>query len=50
MSCPYTPQQSEKVERRHRTIIGMALSQPFHRKDPLKFWVESVITVVFLIN
>lgn len=50
MSCPYTPQQSEKVERRHRTIIGMTLSQLFHRKVPLKFWVDSVITVVFLIN
>lgn len=47
--CPYPSQQSGKVERRHQTIIGMTLNS-FIAKVSLKLYLESVITVVFLIN
>lgn len=37
MSCPYTLEQNGVVERRHRSIVEVGLSQPYHCKIPYEF-------------
>lgn len=36
-SCPYTPQQSGLIERRHRSIAEIGLTQVSHCHAPLDF-------------
>ena len=49
-SCPYTPQQNGVAERKHRHIMETALTMLFESSLPLKYWVETVLTAVYLIN
>ncbi|KAH9801962.1 retrovirus-related pol polyprotein from transposon RE2 [Citrus sinensis] len=49
-SCPYTPQQNGVAERKHRHIMETALTMLFESSLPLKYWVEAVLTAVYLIN
>ncbi|PKU60143.1 Retrovirus-related Pol polyprotein from transposon TNT 1-94 [Dendrobium catenatum] len=49
-SCPHTPQQNGLAERKHRHIIETARTLLLQAKLPTSFWVESVLTAVYLIN
>lgn len=49
-SCPKTPEQNGKVERKHRSIIDLGLTMMFHAKLPSHFWLEYFFTAVFLLN
>ena len=42
---PYTHQQNGVVERKHRHIAEMGLTLLAYAKMPLKFWVETFLTV-----
>lgn len=48
--CPDTSQQAGVVERRHRSIVEIGLTQLFHANLPLVYWNESFQTAVFLLN
>lgn len=49
-SCVYTSQQNGVVERKHRTILGIARSLRFQASLLLQFWGECVTTAVYLLN
>jgi transposase InsO family protein len=50
VSCPYTPEQTGMVERRHRIIRELGMTMLFHSGTPLFLWVEAFTTAVYLIN
>jgi hypothetical protein len=50
VSCPYTPEQTGMVERRHRVIRELGMTMLFHSCAPLFIWVEAFTTAVYLIN
>ena len=50
LTCPYTHQQNDYVERKHRHIVDMGLALLVHANLPLKFWVEAFISFVHIIN
>ncbi|PKU87481.1 Retrovirus-related Pol polyprotein from transposon TNT 1-94 [Dendrobium catenatum] len=50
LSCPYTPEQNGVAERKHRHIIETLRSLMFDAKVPLSFWVDTLLTAVYLIN
>uniref|UniRef100_A0A251RWD9 Putative zinc finger, CCHC-type n=1 Tax=Helianthus annuus TaxID=4232 RepID=A0A251RWD9_HELAN len=50
MSCPYTPQQNGRVERKHRHIVETGLAMLFHAKLPATYWVDAFSSAVFIIN
>ena len=50
MSCPYTPSQNGRAERKHRHITETGLALLFHSQVPLSHWVDAFSTAVFTIN
>uniref|UniRef100_A0A251UMJ3 Putative ribonuclease H-like domain-containing protein n=1 Tax=Helianthus annuus TaxID=4232 RepID=A0A251UMJ3_HELAN len=50
VSCPYTPQQNGRVERKHRHIVETGLAMLFHAHLPTKYWVDAFSSAVFIIN
>lgn len=50
MSCPYTPAQNGRVERKHRHITEMGLTLLFHSDTPMNLWIEAFSTAVYIIN
>ncbi|KAJ0580159.1 putative RNA-directed DNA polymerase [Helianthus annuus] len=50
LSCPYTPQQNGRVERKHRHIVETGLAMLFHAQVPPKYWVDAFSSAVFIIN
>lgn len=48
VSCPYTPEQTGIVERRHRIIRELGMTMLFHSNAPLFLWVEAFSTAVYL--
>jgi GAG-pre-integrase domain len=49
-TCPYTPQQNDISERRHRHIIELALSIMAHSSLPTCYWDDIFLSVIYLIN
>lgn len=47
---PYTPQQNGVVERRNRTVMGMARSLLKEKEMPAFFWGEAVRHAVYVLN
>ncbi|KAJ9544175.1 hypothetical protein OSB04_023882 [Centaurea solstitialis] len=50
MSCPYTPQQNGRVERKHRHIVETGLAMMFNARVPATFWVHAFSSAVYIIN
>lgn len=50
ISCPHTPQQNGVSERRHRQVTEIGLALLAHASLPLKYWVDSFLPAVYLIN
>lgn len=50
LSCPYTPAQNGRVERKHRPVTETGLAMLFHSHTPLKFWVDAFNSAVYVIN
>ena len=50
LTCPYTYEQNDMVERRHRHIIETGLTLLGQCKAPLKFWCYAFETSIYLIN
>jgi len=49
-SCPNTPSQNGRAERKHQHITEIGLTMLFHANVPLNLWVEAFSTTVFTIN
>ena len=50
ISCPYTPEQNETAERKHRHLIETTLTLLKNVSLRKKFWDETISTSTFLIN
>ena len=50
VSCPGTLEQNGVVERKHGHIVEMGLTMLFNAKLSLSLWVDTFLTVVYLIN
>lgn len=50
MSCPYTPSQNGRAERKHRHITETGLALLFHSHVPSYFWVDAFSTATYIIN
>lgn len=49
-SCPHTPEQNGRAERTHRHIIETTLALLYQAHLPTEFWMEALLTSVYLIN
>jgi len=50
ISCPYTPQQNGRVERKHKHVVETRLAMLFNAQVPPIYWVEAFYSVVYRIN
>jgi hypothetical protein len=50
ISCPYTPQQNELVERRHKYITELSLATMIHAGIQIQYWTDIFESVTFIIN
>ena len=48
--CPYTPQQNDLVERKHRHLIETTITLLSQASMSTSFWSYAILTTVFLIN
>ncbi|KAJ0726006.1 putative RNA-directed DNA polymerase [Helianthus annuus] len=49
-SCPYTPQQNGRAERKHRHIVETGLAMLFNSRVPTSYWVDAFSSATFIIN
>lgn len=49
-SCPHTPEQNGRAERSHRHLMETTLTLLHQANMPIKFWMEALLTSVYLIN
>jgi hypothetical protein len=49
-SSPYTPPQNGVVERKNRTLCGMARTMLDEHRTPRRFWAEAVNTACYVSN
>lgn len=50
MSCPYTPQQNGRAERKHRHITETGLAMMFHSHIPATLWTHAFSSATYVIN
>ncbi|KAM0053129.1 putative RNA-directed DNA polymerase [Helianthus debilis subsp. tardiflorus] len=50
LSCPHTPQQNGRVERKHRSVVETGLAMLFNSNVPASYWVEAFSSAVFILN
>ncbi|GJV61904.1 retrovirus-related pol polyprotein from transposon TNT 1-94 [Tanacetum coccineum] len=50
LSCPYTPQQNGRAERKHRHIVETGLAMLFHAHVPASYWVDAFSSAAYIIN
>ncbi|RVW33283.1 Retrovirus-related Pol polyprotein from transposon RE1 [Vitis vinifera] len=50
LSCPYTPAQNGRVERKHRHVTETGLALLFHSHLSPRFWVDAFSTATYIIN
>jgi hypothetical protein len=50
VSCPYTHQQNRVAECKHHHTVEMDLTLLAHASMPLKYWDETFLAAVYLIN
>jgi hypothetical protein len=49
-SCPYTSEQNELAERKHRHIVELDLASMSQASIPLQYWDDIFGSAVFVIN
>ncbi|GKB35432.1 retrovirus-related pol polyprotein from transposon TNT 1-94 [Tanacetum coccineum] len=50
LSCPYTPQQNGRAERKHRHITETGLAIMFNAHVPAIFWTHAFSSAAYIIN
>jgi hypothetical protein len=50
VSCPHTHQQNGAAEQKHRHIVEMGLALLAYASMPLKYWDETFLAAIYLIN
>ena len=50
LSCPYTPTQNGRAERKHRHVTETGLALLFHSHLSPRFWVDASSTAAYIIN
>ncbi|GJQ93839.1 retrovirus-related pol polyprotein from transposon RE1 [Tanacetum coccineum] len=50
LSCPYTPQQNGRAERKHRHLVEIGLAMLFHAHVPASYWVDAFSSATYIIN
>lgn len=50
MSCPYTPQQNGRAERKHRHITETGLAMMFYAHIPAQLWTHAFSSATYIIN
>ncbi|KAM0027867.1 putative RNA-directed DNA polymerase [Helianthus debilis subsp. tardiflorus] len=50
LSCPYTPQQNGRAERKHRHIVETGLAMLFNAHIPATYWVDAFTSAAYIIN
>lgn len=49
-TCPYTSEQNGVAERKHRHLIETTIALLLQSTLPTSFWLEALITTVYLAN
>ncbi|KAJ0864428.1 putative RNA-directed DNA polymerase [Helianthus annuus] len=50
LSCPYTPEQNGRAERKHRHITETGLAMLFNAHAPAQNWSDAFISATYIIN
>ncbi|GJR41372.1 retrovirus-related pol polyprotein from transposon RE1 [Tanacetum coccineum] len=50
LSCPYTPQQNGRAERKHRHLTETGLAMMFNAHVPTSFWTYAFSSATYIIN